>query len=122
MLRIGITGGIGSGKTTVSRIFEVLDIPDYYADERSKFLLQHNQNVRKKVSAVFGKEIYSPSGEPDRHMLASIVFNDEDRLRELEAIMHPAVQEDFEEWASQFTSQPYLLKEAALLYESGSYK
>jgi dephospho-CoA kinase len=121
MLRIGITGGMGSGKTTVCHVFETLGVPVYYADDRGKYLLQHNESVKQKVRSVFGKSVYNDKEEFDRVAMAAMVFKDSAKLRELEAIVHPAVQEDFEEWAKAQDSA-YILKEAALLFESGSYK
>jgi dephospho-CoA kinase len=121
MLRIGITGGMGSGKTTVCHIFETLGVPVYYADDRGKYLLQHNEKVKKQVREAFGTGIYNEKEEFDRVAMAAMVFSDSAKLRTLESIVHPAVQQDFEEWANE-QSAAYILKEAALLFESGSYK
>lgn len=121
MLRIGITGGMGSGKTTVCHIFETLGVPVYYADGRGKFLLQNDDAVKQKVRSVFGNNIYGEKGEFDRAAMAAMVFKDTEKLHALEAIVHPAVQLDFEEWARAQKGK-YIIKEAALLFESGSYK
>lgn len=121
MLRIGITGGMGSGKTMVCHIFETLGVPVYYADDRGKYLLQHNEAVKRMVRAEFGRGMYNDKEEFDRMAMAAMVFKDSAKLRALEAIVHPAVQKDFEDWAHAQHS-PYILKEAALLFESGSYK
>ena len=121
MLKIGVTGSIGSGKTTVCRIFETLGIPIYYADNRGKYLLQNNENVKATVLAAFGEGICAPGHIINRALLAEMVFNDPAKLAALENIVHPAVLEDFTNWyASQ--KSPYIVKEAALLFEAGTYK
>jgi dephospho-CoA kinase len=121
MLKIGITGGIGSGKSTVCRIFEILGVPVYYADLESKMLLESNPQVKDKIVMTFGSSICDPSGAIDRKKLAGIVFNDKAALDKLNAITHPAVALHFENWIRQQTST-YILKEAAILIESGTYK
>lgn len=119
MLRVGITGGIGSGKTTVCRIFESLNIPVYYADDRAKYLITHNEAVKSGIIDLLGEEAYI-DGVYNRKYVANIVFNDKEKLIALNSIVHPAVGMDVEEW---FESQesPYALQEAALLVENGSY-
>ncbi len=121
MLKIGVTGSIGSGKTTVCKIYETLGIPVYYADNRGNYLLQNNENVKAKVLSAFGEGIYGPGHIIDRALLAEMVFNSPAKLSTLENIIHPAVFDDFNEW---FASQksPYIVKEAALLFEAGTYK
>jgi dephospho-CoA kinase len=121
MLLIGITGGIGSGKTTACKVFELLGIPVYYADTRSKEILNENAQIKQEIKSLFGDCIYDDKGL-DRKKLAQIVFNDHTKLKALEAISHPAVKADFKEWVATKSEYPYLLKEAALLYESDSYK
>lgn len=121
MLKLGITGGIGSGKTTVCRLFGLLGIPVYYADDESKKLLNEDQEVKEKVLAVFGKSILDNSGMIDRKKLAAIVFNNKEQLEKLNAILHPAVGLNFENWLKK-QNTPYILKEAAILFESGAYK
>lgn len=120
MLKVGITGGIGSGKTTVCKIFEVLGIPVYYADEGAKRLL-HTDKIKKAVKEVFGEEAYVDE-QLNRAYIASRVFNDKPLLEKLNSIVHPAVAEDVMQWAMQHLDKPYVLEEAALLFESGSYK
>lgn len=122
MLKIGITGGIGSGKTTACKIFDLLGVKVYYADNRGKYLLQYNSKVIEKVKYLFGEEIYDDSGTINRPKLAGIVFKDKEKLKALEAIIHPAVKDDYENWVLENKHEPYLLKEAALLFEAGSYK
>jgi dephospho-CoA kinase len=120
MLKIGLTGGLGSGKTTVASIFEVLNVPVYYADDASKRLLNDNPVIKKAVINAFGPESYI-NGMPDRKYLARIVFNNQEKLSILNSILHPATLEDAAEWIKKQNS-PYIIKEAALLFESGSNK
>ncbi len=120
MLKIGLTGGLGSGKTTVAHIFEVLGIPVYYADAASKRLMNDDEKVKAAVQNAFGKEVY-PEGKLDRKYLAEIVFKDEKKLELLNSIVHPATLRDADEWISKQTA-PYAIKEAALIFESGSHQ
>ena len=120
VLRVGITGGMGSGKTTVTRVFEVLGIPTYYADEAAKRLMNEDASIKEQVMALFGKQTYL-NGQLDRKYLASLVFNDEENLARLNAIVHPATLRDAEEWM-QRQNTPYAIKEAALIFESGAHK
>lgn len=121
-LRVGITGGIGSGKTTVCKIFEQLGIPVYYADERAKLLMTTNKTVIAKLKKLFGAEAYLPDGELNRKRIAEIVFKDAEKLAKLNDIIHPAVQKDGENWHKRQRNVPYTLKETALLFEIGSQK
>lgn len=118
MLKVGITGGIGSGKSTVSRIFELLGIPVYYADTAAKEIMHTDGELKAKVQAHFGAGIYK-DGVLDRAALGKIVFNDKEQLELLNSLVHPATIRHSDEWASRQTA-PYVLKEAALLFESGS--
>jgi len=118
MLRIGITGGIGSGKSTVSKIFEVLGAPVYYADDASKRLMNEDEEVKEKLRSVFGEGVYA-NGTLNRQYLSSIVFNDPLKLALLNSIVHPATIKDAEDWMLKQTA-PYAIKEAALIFESGS--
>lgn len=121
MLRIGLTGGIGSGKTTAAGIFETLDVPVYYADTAARRLMSESETLKKALRNEFGKDIWSDNGEPDRKLLADIVFSDVKKLQLLNSIIHPATIADAEEWIGKQTSA-YVIKEAALLFESGSNK
>lgn len=116
---IGLTGGIGSGKTTVAHFFEALGVPVYYADDRAKAVLE-TEKVSEEVRSYFGDVVFSSEGI-DRKKLASVVFNDKEKLEVLNGIVHPAVGEDFREWLSEQTSD-FIIREAAILFESGSYK
>ncbi len=118
MIKVGITGGIGSGKSTVAKIFEVLGIPVYYADDAGKRLMNESVELKQKITAQFGNEVYI-NGQLNRKLLASIVFNNSEKLQQLNAIVHPATLQDAENWMQQQTS-PYAIKEAALIFESGA--
>jgi dephospho-CoA kinase len=121
MITLGITGGIGSGKTTVCRILEVLGIPVYYADVRAKQLYKENAGVMQAVKKLFGDDIYR-RGELDKAEVARRVFNDKFLLQKLNAIVHPAVEKDFATWAAGHSDKPFVVKEAAILFENGGYK
>lgn len=122
---IGLTGGIGAGKTTVARIFERLHIPIYYADDRAKWLTANDPDIRTKVKTLFGAEAFDEAGQLNRSHLSKEIFGSPEKAKELESWVHPAVKEDFESWASAQVKQaapPYLIKEAALLFEAKSYQ
>lgn len=118
MLKIGLTGGIGSGKSTVAKIFELLGIPVYYADDAAKKLMNEDEELKTAIQKQFGKEAYK-EGKLNRDFLATTVFNDEAQLALLNAIVHPATIRDAQNWMQQQTA-PYTIKEAALIFESGS--
>jgi len=123
MLKIGITGGIGSGKTTVCRIFESLGIPVFYADVVAKQIMVTDMLLVTGVKAAFGDESYDAAGKLNNKYIAQIVFNDQQELDKLNALVHPATFRAFEHWLNTVpTGTPYILKEAALLFESGSYR
>ena len=122
MLKIGITGNIGSGKTTVSKIFEVLDIPVFYADDAAKQVMVEDTILIDALKKEFGDESYFKDGSLNRKHIASIVFSNEAELTKLNSIVHPAVFRAFDLWVSTIKNAPYVLKEAALLFESSSYK
>jgi len=121
MLRVGLTGGIGTGKTTVARIFQALGIPVYYADQETKRLMNESPAIRAAVTEHFGAESYQ-NGTLNRSYIASQVFNDPVRLQLLNSLTHPATIEHANEWIKQFDplKVPFTMKEAALLFESGS--
>lgn len=122
MLKVGITGNIGSGKTTVSRIFEVLGIPVFYADTAAKDVMVKDEILIVAIKDAFGDASYFDDGSLNRKHIANIVFNDEKELAVLNSIVHPAVFRAFDNWVKQYNHAPYVLKEAALLFESDSYK
>lgn len=121
MLKVGITGGIGAGKSIVAKVFEKLGVPVYYADARAKALMVTNENLVNQIKATFGEDIYKEN-ELDRAKLAQVVFNNTSKLEQLNKLVHPAVKEDFIAWANKHKTAPYVLEEAAILFESGSYK
>lgn len=117
---VGITGGIGSGKTTTCVIFEHLGVPVYYADVRAKELMAKNAKLRNKITQAFGERAYD-GDKLNRKYLAEVVFNSSEKLSVLNGLVHPAVADDFDEWLEAHTSHKYVLKEAAILFESGAY-
>ncbi|MBL7736599.1 MAG: dephospho-CoA kinase [Chitinophagaceae bacterium] len=116
-LRIGITGGIGSGKTTIARIFETLRIPVYYADDAAKKIMNEDDSLKKQIIQHFGSEAYK-EGKLDREYLSALVFRDSRRLTLLNSIVHPATIRNSNRWMKE-QSGPYALREAALIFESG---
>ena len=119
MLKIGLTGGIGSGKTTVAKVLEVLGVPVYYADEAAKELMHSNELLKQQLILHFGRETYFEDGQLNRKHVSSIVFNNKEKLELLNSLVHPATIADAKEWFSKQQS-PYVVKEAALLFESGT--
>lgn len=122
MLKVGITGGIGSGKTTVCKIFEVLGVPIYYADDRAKEIVNTDRNVIREVKGLFGDDIYLSDGKLNRKRVADIVFNFPELLEQYNAIIHPVVIEDAKKWMRKNQQHDYVIKEAALLFEANTYK
>lgn len=121
MKTIGITGGIGSGKTTCCRIFETLGIPVYYADPRAKKLMTSDKTLKSQIKELLGNEAYFRNGRLNRKFIGSQIFHDKALLKKMNQLVHPAVGRDVIRWASQQDSS-YIMYEAALLVENGSYK
>ncbi|MBI2271016.1 MAG: dephospho-CoA kinase [Bacteroidetes bacterium] len=121
MLRIGVTGGIGSGKTLVCKIFEKLGVPVYYADVAATEVF-YRKDIQQRIIQVFGEELIDDKGFVDRKKLSDLVFNDKPLLEKLNAIIHPAVALDVENWSRRNAQAKYALKEAAILFESGTNK
>lgn len=117
---IGLTGGIGSGKSTVARMFQELGVPVYIADDEAKKLMNEDKEVRTKIIKLFGDEAYNGSGL-NRKFIASKVFDDKELLEKLNSVVHPAVAKHFEKWKVQQKAQ-YVIYEAAILFEKGGYK
>ena len=117
MIKVGLTGNIGSGKSTVARIFEILGVPVYHADKEAKKFLS-SPEVKQELKKEFGKTIFSGI-EIDRKKLAEIVFNNKKSLSFLNSLIHPRVRKDFEDWCSAYSKAPYVIQEAAILFESG---
>jgi dephospho-CoA kinase len=120
MMVVGVTGGIGSGKTAVCKCFEALGVPVYYADDEAKNLYHTDPILADEVISLFGSHIFE-NGQLNRAKLADIVFSDKGKLSALNALVHPAVARHFATWLDA-QSSPYVLKEAAILIESGAYK
>lgn len=120
MYKIGLTGGIGSGKSTAARLFEKIGVPVYYSDLRAKELML-TEEVSDRIRAEFGEECYDLSGALQREYLSRMVFSDPRKLALLNSIVHPAVAADFRIWASG-QSSGYVIQEAAILIESGAYR
>ena len=116
VLRVGLTGGIGSGKSTVAQIFEVLGIPVYYADIAAKKIMNEDEGLRSTIKNIFGEQAYA-NNVLDRKYISSIVFSDPAKLQQLNSLVHPATKKDGEAWMQQQTS-PYAIHEAALIFEA----
>jgi dephospho-CoA kinase len=116
---IGITGGIGSGKSLVCKIFATMNIPIYDADSRAKYLINNDLSLKKSIKNLLGDNAYSAAGEYNRAWVASQVFNNPDLLKQLNTIVHPRVREDSQTWMANNTQAPFLLYEAALMKAAG---
>lgn len=117
-MKIGVTGGIGSGKTSVCRVFNVLGIPIFSADAEARRIMDSDPIVMEQVRKIAGKDVYS-HGILDRAGLASIIFNDEKRLSKINNLVHPVIFDNFRKWAEE-SSAPYVIMEAAILFESNA--
>lgn len=120
MLRIGITGGMGSGKSVVSKVFSLLDIPVYNADTEAKKLMEEDPQLKKQISNLFGSNAYE-NGKLNRSCISQQAFANPEKLKQLNAVVHPAVIAHGEHWM-RCQNAPYAIKEAALIFESGSNK
>lgn len=120
MIIVGLTGGIGSGKTTVARMFKALGIPIYIADEEAKKLMLRSKIIKRKLIALFGEDAYTNEGL-NRSYLSQIIFNDKTALEQMNAVVHPRVAKHFEKWVLK-QKVPYVIKEVAILFENGGYK
>lgn len=120
MLKVGITGGIGSGKSVVCQVFETLGIPVFYADTAAKYLMEHDRELQQQIKSAFGEKVFS-NGKLNTSVLSSIIFSDADKRQVLNSLVHPATIRYSSEWMKRQTT-PYVIKEAAILFESGSYK
>jgi len=115
---IGLTGNIGTGKTTIARVFETLGVPVYHADVQAKLLL-NSKEIKQTIEVLFGSGIYDENGQVNRKAVADIVFNDIRKLQALNRLIHPLVEKDFAVWSVKHQKKPYILHEAAILFESG---
>jgi dephospho-CoA kinase len=120
--QIGITGGIGAGKSLVARVFAALHVPVYDADSRAKSIMNGDPDLKADLIQAFGPEAYTAAGELNRNYLAATVFGDARKVALLNSLVHPRVGADYAHWVERHAHFPYLLKEAALLFESGSYQ
>ncbi|HWA35221.1 MAG TPA: dephospho-CoA kinase [Cyclobacteriaceae bacterium] len=121
-LQVGITGGIGSGKSLVSRIFMCLGAPVYDADSRAKTLMSTDAQLAAAIKKEFGPLSYRPDGKLDRAYLSKVTFGKSDRLEKLNNLVHPRVAVDYAQWLKEHSKFNYVLREAALLYEAGAFK
>lgn len=122
VLQIGITGGIASGKSLICKMFNCLGVPSYDADSRAKRLMTTDGILVEAIKKEFGSLSYHSDGRLNRGFIRSIVFNDEKKLQTLNSLVHPRVATDYTEWVKSHAQQPYVIREAALLFESGSAK
>jgi len=122
-ITIGISGGIGSGKTTVCRIFKLLGIPVFEADMVARELYNTNPKIKEEMIRLFGAGIYTPEGKINRKMLASIIFQNDLHLHKVNELIHPAVRNKFfNNWLKHYEDSPYVILEAAILFENGFYQ
>lgn len=120
-LKVGITGGIGSGKSTVCKVFKALGVPVYHADEVARNITDQDPSVVAQIKETFGADMYA-TDKLDRPKMAALVFNNPDALAKLNAIVHPAVRAGLPIWLAENKNSPYIIYEAAILFESGAYK
>jgi len=120
ILIVGLTGGIGSGKTTVAKMFIDLGIPVFIADEEAKYLMRNSKVIKRKLTALFGEKVYK-DGVLNKAFISKKIFSDKELLKQMNAIIHPKVAKRFKRWVSK-QKTPYVLSEAAILFENGSYK
>lgn len=120
MVKVGLTGGIGSGKTTVSNFLLDYGIPVYNSDSKGKTLMNTNLELKNNIVSIFGERVYD-NGILNTNLLSSIVFNDSSKIEQLNNLVHPKVAQDFNQWVGKNNNKPILVKEAAILIESGAY-
>jgi dephospho-CoA kinase len=121
MKRIGITGGIGCGKSIVCKVFEIMGVPVFYADDEAK-KLYYTDEVKKELIEKYGDEIYLSAQQLNKEKLAAIIFNNPDELKFVNSLIHPLVAKVYAQWCDKHKHIAYTLKEAAILFESGAYK
>lgn len=121
MYVVGLTGGIGSGKTIVSEVFKSIGIPVYNSDIEAKILMNTDSDIINKLKMIFGYNIYNSENQLDRKKLADLIFNNKDKLNTVNSIVHPPVKKHFQIWMNKQNSL-YVIKETAILFESGTYK
>ena len=121
MLKVGLTGGIGSGKSTVSKVFEILGVPVYYADDKAKSLINSNEILKQHLVDAFGPETFTSRGYNTKY-IAAMVFSNKQLLHKLNSIVHPFVALDFNEWSSGYSHLHYTIQETAVLFESSAFQ
>ncbi len=117
-MRVGLTGNIGSGKSTVSKIFEVLGVPVFSSDEVGKGLYAKNK-VKQQLRQLFPEHDFYPGGQFDKRVLAKVIFTNDEALNLINQLIHPMVEEEFQRWADDLSQHPYLIQESAILFEHG---
>jgi len=122
MIKVGLTGGIGSGKSLISKIFSTFMIPVYNSDLETKLLYQSDNYLKDKLIKLFGNEVYLENGHINAKYLGGIIFSDKNQLSELNSLVHPRVKLHFEKWLQTKENHPYIIKESAILFESNAYK
>ncbi|MCO5234218.1 MAG: dephospho-CoA kinase [Chitinophagales bacterium] len=122
MFKVGLTGGIGAGKSLISQMFAVLGVPIYNSDQKAKWLMTNSMEVKKQVIDAFGENAYLWDGHLNKDYLAAVVFNLPEKLNILNSIVHPALWKDSIQWAENQKGKPYTIHEAAILFETGGYK
>lgn len=119
-LKLGVTGGIGSGKTTVCKVFSILGIPVFSADDEAKSIQESDRDIQLKINSFVGKDLF-PEGKLDRTELARLIFSNKELLEKVSSVVHPAVFRSFGEWVKK-QNTPYSIMEAAILFESGGFR
>ena len=122
MLKVGITGGMGSGKSTVCNILKNLGVPIFTSDDVGKYLLDNDDYLKDEIKRTFDSDMYTSTGRLDRERMAKLVFNNPDELQRINAIVHPRVKAEFDGWCKKNEKKPYVVKEAAILFETGKHK
>lgn len=122
MLKVGITGGIGTGKTSVCNFFEIIGIPVFNADIEAKRIINSDKELKNKLVETFGEEIYLKSGEINKEIYSKIIFSSKENLEKSNSIIHPVVLQYYNAWCKKYQNLKYSIKEAAILFESGTYK
>ena len=119
--QIGVTGGIGAGKSTICKIFKTLKVPVYHTDDRAKWLMNNQEWLKKQIVSKFSKNAYRGQ-ELDRQYLANHVFHQQEQLNLLNSMVHPIVAQDYHQWVRSHQNAPYLIKETALVFETGNHR
>jgi dephospho-CoA kinase len=120
MIKVGVTGGIGSGKSMICQVFSHLGVPVYTADEAAKDLMDHDPEIKKGMIGVFGATIYK-GGKLNRSKLSGLIFDNPKLLADVNRIVHPGVRHNFSKWSASFTRVPFIIQESAILFESNAF-